>query len=241
LEYELRLRYHVLGLCSAASPYAFHSMGSSLAVHAESYCAVRGFPKRSAGEDFYLLDKVHKVDGVTSLYAEPLRIFARTSQRVPFGTGAAVEKQLQGEALRVDHPDCFLVLGEVLQCISRVIEQREAGPLTTWLRGAPDFVAESIAELGLVASVEQALRSTRTEADLRRRIHAWLDGLKTLRLVHALGRGLLLQPLEAGLCAPFIGPLPKLGAEGRLAWLEETCETLALREYPAQRGQPAQR
>ena len=53
--YEIRLRYIQRGLQWAHSPYAFHAVGSTMAVHALSYAQVRGVPKRQAAEDFYLL------------------------------------------------------------------------------------------------------------------------------------------------------------------------------------------
>ena len=57
-----------------------------------AYAAVRGFPKRSAAEDFYLLNKIRKVGLVHSLNAQPIQLTMRASKRVPFGTGPAVEK-----------------------------------------------------------------------------------------------------------------------------------------------------
>ena len=60
-QYEHALRYYVAGLTYANSPYNFFTIGSILAFKADSYTAVRGFPKRSAGEDFYLLNKLAKL------------------------------------------------------------------------------------------------------------------------------------------------------------------------------------
>ncbi|MGB5218034.1 MAG: hypothetical protein WBN66_07015, partial [Smithella sp.] len=59
--YEIFLRYWVLGLEFARSPWAFHSIGSTIAVSPEAYLAVRGMNKREAGEDFYFLNKLAKV------------------------------------------------------------------------------------------------------------------------------------------------------------------------------------
>ncbi len=57
---------------------------------------MRGFPKREAGEDFYLLNKLAKVGTVLELAEGPdneaIRIESRRSDRVPFGTGAAVNR-----------------------------------------------------------------------------------------------------------------------------------------------------
>ena len=52
--YEIRLRYFQRGLRWAHSPYAFHTVGSTMVVHALYYALVRGVPRR-------------KFDAVTSL------------------------------------------------------------------------------------------------------------------------------------------------------------------------------
>ena len=92
--YELSLRYYVAGMKFARSPYAFHTIGSTMAVNASHYAKVRGFPKREAVEDFYLLNKLAKTGSVLELgrgpQCEAIVIESRRSNRVPFGTGAAV-------------------------------------------------------------------------------------------------------------------------------------------------------
>src|SRR5262249_38957583 len=65
--YEISLRYYVLGLAFAGSPHAYHTIGSAFAARASAYVSVRGFPKRDAAEDFYLLSKIAKVGPVFSL------------------------------------------------------------------------------------------------------------------------------------------------------------------------------
>ena len=62
--YEQWLHYYVAGLAWAGSGYAFHTIGSCLAFHYAGYCQVRGFPKRSGGEDFYLLNKTLAIGSV---------------------------------------------------------------------------------------------------------------------------------------------------------------------------------
>jgi len=62
--YEISLRYYVLGLEWAKSPYAYHTIGSTMAIDFEAYAQVRGFPRREAAEDFYLLAKLAKVGAI---------------------------------------------------------------------------------------------------------------------------------------------------------------------------------
>ncbi len=58
--YEIFLRYYVLGLKYAVSPYAFHTIGSTMVCDFESYIKVEGMNKRKAAEDFYFLEKLAK-------------------------------------------------------------------------------------------------------------------------------------------------------------------------------------
>ena len=47
--YEASLRYHVLGLAYAGSPYAFHTVGSTLAVNARFYAQSPRISKAASG------------------------------------------------------------------------------------------------------------------------------------------------------------------------------------------------
>ena len=116
--YEASLRYYVLGLRYAGSRYAFHTIGSLITVTPYAYAAVRGVPKRSGAEDFYLLNKLRKVGAVRSLGSKPLLLSGRASTRVPFGTGPAIARIMNdAEASRnprVYHPAAFDHLCEAL-------------------------------------------------------------------------------------------------------------------------------
>ncbi len=89
LRYEVFLRAYVLGLRWAGSPYAFHTIGSTIACTGEAYAAVRGMSRRRAGEDFYFLNKLAKLGLVGRIGGTVVRPSPRPSLRVPFGTGAA--------------------------------------------------------------------------------------------------------------------------------------------------------
>ncbi len=94
--YELRLHHYVLGLQYARSPYAYHSLGSATAIRFGAYARVRGFPRRSGAEDFYLLNKVNKLAPVARLQGKCIGLESRPSARVPFGTGPAVAEVAAG-------------------------------------------------------------------------------------------------------------------------------------------------
>ena len=94
IPYETFLRYYVLGLKYAKSPYAFHTIGSTLAIDHNAYIKAGGMNKKRAAEDFYFLQKVaknYKIDRITSTTVYPS---SRHSWRVPFGTGRSITRFL---------------------------------------------------------------------------------------------------------------------------------------------------
>ncbi|HEX2878575.1 MAG TPA: hypothetical protein VHO25_03455, partial [Polyangiaceae bacterium] len=190
LEYELYLRYYTLGLAWAGSPYAFHTLGSCLAVRAEAYAAVRGFPKREAGEDFHLLSKVAKVAVVQTLHRQKIGIASRRSLRAPFGTGARVATLLAGEALEFHDPRLFDLLKAVLDAQRRWVQAPTAGfELSVKDEGVRDLWGECLAvldELGLDQALSHAAQIGGDSADRLLHLHTWFDALKTLRLLRAV-------------------------------------------------------
>jgi hypothetical protein len=95
IQYELHLRYYLQGLKYAGFPYAFHTVGSSMAVKASSYAACGGMNRRQAGEDFYFIQKLMPGGGYFALNTTTIYPSSRESSRVPFGTGTAMSKLKQ--------------------------------------------------------------------------------------------------------------------------------------------------
>ncbi len=226
--YEASLRYHTLGLAWAGSPYAFHSLGSTLAVHTHAYALVRGVPKRQAGEDFYLLDKLVKVAPLRRLEGAPLRIRARRSLRVPFGTGPRVETLLTGESPLVASVAAFGCLRATLSGLrafagspSAAAFDAEFALLDSSQRAAAE---RSLAQSGLLPAAFAAARAVGL-AGLSRRLFSWFDALRTLQFLHALrANGLAEVPLAQGLAeAPFasIAAGPAAAQAQALAALEQ--------------------
>jgi hypothetical protein len=94
--YELHLRYYLQALRYVGFPYAFHTMGSAMSVRAVAYARIGGMPRKQAGEDFYFLQKLIPLGifgeiNTTVVYPSP-----RPSDRVIFGTGAAISNHLKG-------------------------------------------------------------------------------------------------------------------------------------------------
>ena len=90
IQYELHLRYYNQALRMCEFPYAFHTVGSSMAVRSSAYQKQGGMNKRKAGEDFYFLQKIIELGGFTELNSTCVIPSPRISDRVPFGTGKAI-------------------------------------------------------------------------------------------------------------------------------------------------------
>jgi hypothetical protein len=191
--YDAYLQSYVDGLEAAGSPYAFHTIGSLISVQAHAYAVVRGIPRREAGEDFYLLNKLAKVGDVHTLDGAPVRIRGRVSDRVPFGTGAALKKIRaaleKGEPTRSYDPRVFDGVKVWLQALKRFSDQPDLEDLEQAVRAAPPPLGESLfstlSAMGAFAAAQQASQQVSGE-QLHRRLMEWNDAFRTLKLVHGL-------------------------------------------------------
>lgn len=187
IAYELYLRSHVLGLQLAGSPYAFHTVGSTMVCRARDYVRAGGMNRRQAGEDFYFLQQVAKTSGVGEVAGTVVYPSARISHRTPFGTGRSVA-QLATEpypARLYYDPRCYDVLGKWLQLVT-----------DCWSSNAQELLTRSaaISEVLMDFLVKEKFQDVwpglcRNHGDAKSRLaalHSWFDGLKTTRLIHHL-------------------------------------------------------
>jgi hypothetical protein len=165
-----------------------------------------------AGEDFYLLNKMVKVAPLIPLTTGRMVIRGRESDRVPFGTGAALSQmcngQRRGEPYRVYDPCVFEALGRW----HRALHQFAEAPDTTDLRASlmtPNLLGQTLVtaldRMGAFDAASSAAQQTRKGDTLRRRLFEWSDAFRTLKLVHALRETFESLPLgEAIQSAPFL-------------------------------------
>jgi len=213
LMYELSLRYYVSALQWAGSPYAYHSIGSTLAVHYQSYAMVRGFPQRSAGEDFYLLNKIAKVAGVSTLSSPTIDIEARESHRTPFGTGSNLTKINSLEApldqYLYYHPEIFYLLKAWLEGMRRLWVNRHQDNAIHFSSKLTDDQSNSLNScldaLNVPQAVAKGLQQYRKAETFERFLKGWFDAFKTLKFIHFLrDHAYPSVTLQEMLAAPFM-------------------------------------
>lgn len=183
--YELYLRYYVAGLLWARSPYAFHTVGSTIVCTAAGYVAAGGFSsKRRAGEDFYFVQQLIKTGGVRRLLGAEVFPSPRVSSRVPFGTGPAVREILAtGNApYRVYAPAVFPILRDLIEGIRRNPMMEAAALLDTLGPEAAAFLAGR----GFDTRWSRFARQFTSPQHRVRAFHGWFDGLATVQFIHYL-------------------------------------------------------
>lgn len=189
LLYEFSLNYYVAGLSMAGSPYAYHTVGSTLAIDYRHYAQVRGFPKKSGGEDFYILNKLRKTGEIKTLHGQPLILADRLSHRVPFGTGPALQKLVQLDnpvkEFTLYNPESFELLKQWLGCIPKLFELGSVEAASTCLKQSLCSTNLAMLEqLGFDTCLQHAFKQGRTSSSFQRHIHDWFDAFRTLKAIH---------------------------------------------------------
>ncbi|MEN8192436.1 MAG: hypothetical protein ABFS12_06435 [Bacteroidota bacterium] len=187
INYEIFLRYYVLGLKYAKSPYAYHSIGSTMACDVDSYIKIQGMNKRKAAEDFYFMEKLSKITEIKKIEDTTVYPSSRGSWRVPFGTGKRVSRFLektQNEYLLYE-PNSFTILkkwNELFYSTEILSAQEYLNYALEINKSLFNFLTEQKFE----ENWNKILTNTKSHDQINIQKQLWFDGFKTLKLVHFL-------------------------------------------------------
>ena len=110
-KYELYMRYYRMALLWCGHPYYYSCIGSAIATNAKDYVAQGGMSKKTAGEDFYFIQKLISTNRFTETSDTKVFPSARLSERTPFGTGRAIKEIAENEGnYLVFSPYAFVIL-----------------------------------------------------------------------------------------------------------------------------------
>lgn len=183
--YELHLRYYNQATRFIKFPFAYHTVGSSMACTAETYTKIGGMNRHKAGEDFYFLQKIipHGHFGEinsTCVYPSP-----RASNRVPFGTGRAMGKYLSNtsEGINTYNLQSFLDLIPFFDSIDafhnfdKLQIERRINEMAPALKV---FLEENNASTEII----DARQNTGNLKAFRKRFFMWFDAFKLLKYLN---------------------------------------------------------
>ena len=188
--YELHLRHYVDALRCIGFPYAMQTLGSCITVLSDVYMKVGGMNSKRAGEDFYFIQKLVAQGGFgeinnTTVYPSP-----RFSDRVPFGTGAAIFRATHEEQ-KVYHQSSYTSMGILLSILPEIYE----GDFTR----VPEELTYSLDEINFKSSVEKLRINSPNFQVFMRQFYTWFDGFKMLKYLHLRrDKGLEMQSIEEG-------------------------------------------
>ncbi len=191
IQYELHLRYLVHAMRWAGHPFAFQTVGSSMAVRRKGYLAHGGMNTRQAGEDFYFLQKFIEVDSLQEIRDTAVYPSARISDRVPFGTGRAMSQLLPGNSawMTADFM-VFRLIKPLLQQTDELrkllsqsveVEMSDTGLLKLKLHPA---VVSFLKEIDFIDHCQEILLHTSTYANFRRRFFRYFNSFMMIRFMH---------------------------------------------------------
>jgi hypothetical protein len=187
INYEIFLRYYVLGLIYAKSPYAYHSIGSTMVCDTDSYVKVQGMNKRKAAEDFYFMEKLSKITKIKKIDGTAVLPSSRGSWRVPFGTGQSVNRFLddvQNEYILYS-PKSFGVLKKWIE----LFNSEEVLSADEYLEKS-EIISKSLNKFlvsnNFKKSWTKIVKNSSSSLQIQKQKSLWFDGFRTLKLIHYL-------------------------------------------------------
>ncbi len=176
--YELFLRYYKESLSYCRFPYAFHTIGSSMAVKASIYCKAGGMNKRKAGEDFYFLTKVFPYEKVIELNSAIVYPSARISTRVPFGTGRAQQNFLENN-INEYKSYSFQTFKDIKGFLCANFYEKKFN-----YNDFPETIKRFFNKSDLENKLSEIKNNTTSQQQFTKRFFDWFDGFLLLKFVH---------------------------------------------------------
>lgn len=183
--YELHLRYYNQASRFIKFPFAFHTIGSSMACCAESYVKFGGMNRHQAGEDFYFLQKIIPHGNFMELNSTCVYPSPRPSFRVPFGTGRAMSKYLlepNSQILTYDIQS-FISLVPLFENIYFIYHSNNQ-EITDWSTLLHPALFEYLNLNNFSKKIEEIKANTSNLDSFRKRFFFWFDAFMLLKYLN---------------------------------------------------------
>lgn len=211
--YEIYLRYLRNAMQWCGYPHAIHTIGSSFAVKASAYVKQGGMNRRKAGEDFHFLHKIVLLGDYGHVKGATVYPAARTSHRVPFGTGAAMKKWVEGdrELYSAYSLESFRTL-KGLFSDPRFFYNEEVNAWKTGISRLDPGLQDHLARTGTLGRLSELKKNCANSRNFMKRFYHevnafWIIQYLNLKESSPGGKGLLLQE-ASGLLAELNVKIP---------------------------------
>ena len=178
VHYELFLRYYVNALRFVGFPNAFPTIGSSIAVRSWAYQKQGGMNKRKAGEDFYFLQKIILLGDFTEVNGTIVIPSSRESDRVPFGTGRAMQnwQSNKNDLKETYNPKIFEDLKLFLDRIDILLQTLDFS--------IPESINDFLSGQNFTTEIHRIRKHSSNSTNFRKHFFQWFDGFRALKFVH---------------------------------------------------------
>jgi glycosyltransferase involved in cell wall biosynthesis len=183
--YEKYLHYYKDALHFTGYPQAMITIGSAFAVTAEAYVKRGGMNRRQAGEDFYFLQNLAQLGTVGEINTTRVYPSARLSNRVPFGTGAAIQKWMAGteDLTKTYNFKAFADLKTFFDTKKRLFQSGETG-FTAVITDLPESVRQFVLLDNFKIEIEDLNKNCSTLKSFQSRFFHKFNAFKVLKFMN---------------------------------------------------------
>ncbi len=181
--YELYLRYFKQALKYTGFPYAFHTIGSCFAVTASAYAKQGGMNRKQGGEDFYFLHKIFPLGNVAEL--NHIKVFpsSRPSNRVPFGTGPAIQKIMNDNSFVTYQPIYFSYLKNLFDSV-KCLYMVDYDILKSIFDGLHPTLQQFIGIEDFTKKLNEINGNCASKNTFSQRFYQWFDAFKIIKYLN---------------------------------------------------------
>ena len=189
--YELHLRYYFQGLAYSGFPYVFHTIGSAFAVSAKQYVRTGGMNKRQAAEDFYFIQKLVQSGGYFNLNSTTIYPSPRASKRVPFGTGASIEKLSESKqsTLLTYNMLAFKELRSFFNTTDKIFYCKP-DDLYDCYNLLPEGIRSFLTEKEYIEKVNEIKNNTSGLLSFKKRFYGWFNMFRIVKYLNYVHKGI---------------------------------------------------
>ncbi len=182
--YELHLRYYNNAKRFTGFPFAFETIGSSMAVRCDAYQQQGGMNKKKAGEDFYFLNKFMPLGHFTEIKTTTVIPSPRRSHRVPFGTGKAVGEIIDNQKEVLTYaPQTFIDLKAFFDFVPVLFSMTEPDTAQI-LSSLPSSVNTFLEQQDFLSKLAEIRSNTTNLKNFYNRFFRWFNGFLMMKYVH---------------------------------------------------------